>query len=83
MPWNAVNKDIMLAATILVRRHEIKMDLGVGGGRNLGTLGIRPELQANVDKYGEDVRSAAKSAESRSRVLALAKSLVKADEGAE
>ena len=83
MPWNAVNKDIMLAATILVRRHEIKMDLGVGGGRNLGTLGIRPELQANVDKYGDDVKSAAKSAESKSRVLALAKSLVKVNEGAE
>lgn len=83
MPWVAVNKDIMLAATILVRRHEIKMDLGVGGGRNLGTLGIRPELQAKVDKYGEDVQVAAKSPESRGRVLALAKSLVKLNEAKE
>lgn len=83
MPWASLNKDIMLAATILVRRHEIKMDLGMSGGRNLGTLSIRPELQAKVDQYDDNIKSAVQSAESRSKVLSLAKALVRASSEAE
>ena len=72
-----LNSEIALAADILRKRHNIKMDTGVGGGRNLGTLGIRPELQMKVDSYSTDIVEAVKSHESKGRVLSLAKALVK------
>ena len=63
--------DIDLAARLCVRRHDMKMDLGVGGvGRELGTLTVRPELKARVaEKYGDDLEATISNPESSAKVV--------------
>ena len=65
--------DIDLAARLCVRRHDMKMDLGVGGvGRELGTLTVRPELRARVaEKYGDDLERTISDPESSAKVVSL------------
>lgn len=59
-PMKNASADIDLAARLCVRAHDVKMDLGMGGGRDLGTVGIRPELQMRVrEKYGPEIEALA------------------------
>ena len=63
-----------------MRRHDIKMDLGVEGGRNLGTMTLRPELGATVSgKYDVDIMQAANDPISRGKALAVARALAALD----
>ena len=75
-----VNQEVALAAQILQKRHNMKMDLGFDGGRDLGTLSIRPELAESVrDRHGADVAEAMSDAEARGRALSIARSLALLD----
>jgi len=75
-----INQEVALAAQILQKRHNIKMDLGYDGGRDLGTLNIRPELVDNLrDRHGEEVVDAMGDAEARGRALSIARSLALLD----
>ena len=75
-----MTQEIAQAAMILMKRHEIKMDLGHDGGRNLGTVGIRPELGASViERYGDDVARTASDPLSRGKALSVAKALAALD----
>ena len=68
--------EIQLALELLRRSHEMKMDLGMGGGKNLGTMTFRPELMVEINqKYGNDVGGAISDPESRNKVLSIARSL--------
>ena len=52
------------------------MDLGIGGGRNLGTMTIRPELIVDVgNRYGEDIAELVQDPDSSNRVLSIARSI--------
>lgn len=65
------------AESLLKTRHEIKMDLGEGGGRNLGTVGIKAHLESQVaPKYSQEARTAIIDAEKRAKVAALAERLI-------
>lgn len=69
--------EIRIAAELLRTRHQIKMDLGLEGGRQLGTLtiapgttGSRPELHYDTQsRYGTEVASVIDVPEKRQRVL--------------
>jgi hypothetical protein len=75
-----MTQEIAQAASILMKRHEIKMDLGVDGGRDLGTVSIRPELSADVaSRYGERVMQAASDPVSRGKALAVVKAMAALD----
>lgn len=75
-----MTQEIAQAAHILMRRHEIKMDLGVQGGRNLGTLSIRPELSERVSSgYSSDILATANDPLSRGKALAVARALAALD----
>jgi hypothetical protein len=75
-----MTQEIAQAASILMRRHEIKMDLGHEGGRNLGTIGVRPELASAVsNNFDQDVMSTASDPISRGKALAVAKALAALD----
>jgi len=72
-----INIEIDLALRILKKSHDIKMDLGVGGGRNLGTMGIRPEFSSNLETiYGSDVLDTFNNPDSRSKVFSAMKVLL-------
>ena len=67
-----VDRMIMNMSVLLEKSHNMKMDLGFGGGRNLGTLGIQPVTQKQIrEKYGNEVVKALSSPESRTKVLSL------------
>ena len=73
--------EVSTALELLRRSHEIKMDQGQGGGRDLGTVTVRPELMVEVkEKYGDDMLSALQDPESRNKVLSIAKSLAQFSE---
>lgn len=75
-----MTQEIAQAASLLMRRHEIKMDLGIDGGRNLGTMTVRPELGATVSgKYDVDIVQAASDPISRGKALAVARALAALD----
>ena len=75
-----MTQEIAQAASLLMRRHDIKMDLGVEGGRNLGTMTLRPELGATVSgKYDVDIMQAANDPISRGKALAVARALAALD----
>lgn len=71
-----MNQEMSLAAMLLQKSHNIKMDLGFNGGRDLGTLGIRPELIDSVrGQYGDEIIAVIQDPEARGRALSIAKSL--------
>jgi len=75
-----MTQEIAQASSLLMRRHEIKMDLGMDGGRNLGTMMLRPELGATVSgKYDVDIVQAANDPVSRGKALAVARALAALD----
>ena len=75
-----MTQEIAQASSLLMRRHEIKMDLGMDGGRNLGTMTLRPELGATVSgKYDVDIVQAANDPVSRGKALAVARALAALD----
>jgi hypothetical protein len=53
-PAKNLQVDLDTLSRMIMRRHEIMMDLGIGGkGRNLGTLTVAPALMRRVhDKHG-------------------------------
>ena len=75
-----MNQEIALAAALLQKRHDIKMDLGLDGGRNLGTLGVRPELGEDIaERYGEQIALRMRDPNSTGKALAIAESLLRLD----
>lgn len=75
-----MNQEMALAAALLQKRHNIKMDLGFNGGRDLGTLSVRPELEESVrSRYGDEIIEVIQDPESRGRALSIAKSLAQID----
>lgn len=56
---------------LVYKMHGIKMDLGISGARNLGTLTVSAERLAEIsDKYGDGAARAMADPVSRARVLA-------------
>jgi len=55
---------------VIMRMHNIKMDLGLSGSRDLGTLTISAERLAEIEqKYGKEAAEAMASPVSRGRIL--------------
>jgi hypothetical protein len=72
-----LGQEINLASNLLRQSHAIKMDLGIDGGRDLGTVTVKPEVLLSVkENHGESVYSAISSPQSRGKVLAIAKQLM-------
>jgi hypothetical protein len=75
-----MTQEIAQAAMILMKRHEIKMDLGQENGRALSSASVRPELGANViERYGNDIAHTASDPLSRGKALSVAKALAALD----
>ena len=75
-----MTQEIAQAAMILMKRHEIKMDLGQENGRALSSATVRPELGANViERYGNDIAHTASDPLSRGKALSVAKALAALD----
>jgi hypothetical protein len=75
-----MTQEIAQAAMILMKRHEIKMDLGQENGRALSSATVRPELGANViERYGTDIAHTASDPLSRGKALSVAKALAALD----
>jgi len=75
---NRVTLEVDQTLRIIAKMHSVKMDLGVGGGRDLGTLHIDDEkLEKIEESHGPEVRAAMEDPESRVKVLNLAHALRK------
>lgn len=67
-----LRENIDQAVKIVHEMHDVKMDLGIGGGRNLGTLTMSPGTVDYVkSQYGDGVARVIQSSESRNKVLSL------------
>lgn len=71
VPGQKMSADIDLLARLCVRAHDIKMDLGMGGGRQLGTINIDPEMKERLSKYPPEVRAALSDPESRAKIVSI------------
>lgn len=77
-PNPAIAREMQLAVQILDKRHSIKMDLGYQGGRDLGTMTIRPELAMSVEQaHGEAVARVLNTPKKRAKVLSLAQRFIR------
>ena len=66
-----------IRATIIAI-HQIEMDLGKHGGRNLGTIGVRPEFIEDVrDMYGEELIDSAKDPKSANKVISIVRRMAR------
>jgi hypothetical protein len=77
-----VNSDVDRQAKVLMdyvsKMHDIKMDLGLTGSRDLGTLTVSAERLADIrDKYGEGAARAFGDPISRAKVLGLLKRVMR------
>lgn len=73
---NVVTK---LLVDISMKMHSIKMDLGLTGSRDLGTITVSAEKLAYIkDKYGDGAAKAFSNPVSRSRVLAVLGATIRA-----
>jgi hypothetical protein len=77
-----VNPDVDRQAKVLMdyisRMHDIKMDLGLTGSRDLGTLTVSAERLAEIrDKYGEGAARAFGDPVSRAKVLGLLRRVIR------
>jgi hypothetical protein len=77
-----VNPDVDRQAKVLMdyisKMHDIKMDLGLTGSRDLGTLTVSAERLAEIrDKYGEGAARAFGDPVSRAKVLGLLKRVMR------
>lgn len=71
-PNAKIDNSMRVLAEIIARRHNVKMDLGFNGGRDLGTMRVSQEITDSVaHRYGDGARRAIMDPESRARVLAL------------
>jgi hypothetical protein len=80
-----VNPDVDRQAKVLMdyvsKMHDIKMDLGLTGSRDLGTLTVSAERLAEIrDKYGEGAARAFGDPVSRAKVLGLLKRVMRISE---
>jgi len=80
-----VNADVDRQAKVLLdyvsRMHDIKMDLGLTGSRDLGTLTVSAERLAEIrDKYGDGAARAFADPVSRAKVLGLLKRVMRLSE---
>jgi hypothetical protein len=83
-----VNPDMDRQAKVLMdyisRMHDIKMDLGLTGSRDLGTLTVSAERLAEIkDRYGEGAARAFGDPVSRAKVLGLLRRVMKISERGE
>lgn len=77
-----INPDVdrhMKGMVDLIRQmHEIKMDLGLTGSRDLGTLTVSPERLAEIrERYGENAAAAFADPVQRAQVLGLLKRVLR------
>jgi len=64
-------KNATAIMNLIHKMHSIKMDLGINGSRDLGTLSVTAERLAEIgDKYGDGAQRAMSNPVSRARVLA-------------
>lgn len=71
-----IGPEVSIMIGIVKTMHDIKMDLGMNGGRDLGTVTIDGGTMSAVQaKYGDDIVEALSDAESRGRVLATIQQL--------
>lgn len=80
-----VNPDVDRQAKVLMdyisRMHDVKMDLGLTGSRDLGTLTVSAERLAEIkDRYGEGAARAFGDPVSRAKVLGLLRRVMKISE---
>lgn len=69
-----VGNEVRIAAELLRSSHAIKMDLGVNGGRDLGTLTLQPGVPPSAvhqthQTYGDGVARVLDDPQSRQRLL--------------
>jgi hypothetical protein len=83
-----VNPDVDRQAKVLMdyisKMHDVKMDLGLTGSRDLGTLTVSAERLAEIkDRYGEGAARAFGDPVSRAKVLGLLRRVMKISERGE
>lgn len=85
MPSKNLQIDLDTLSRMVLRRHEIKMDLGLGGkGRNLGTLTVAPSVMRRVhDKHGQVFAEIISNPEKLSQVVSGAARLLDAAQRAD
>ena len=82
-PSKSLQVDLDTMSRMIFRRHEIKMDLGFGKGRNLGTLTVSPAIMRRVhDKHGVLFDEIIGNPEKLSQVVSGASRLLAAARGA-
>lgn len=65
-----LSKEIRALVDIPMKMHRMRMDLGLSGSRDLGTLVISPEKLAEIeDKYGPEAAKTYANPVSRGRIL--------------
>jgi len=66
-----IDKQAKMLAEIILKQHQIAMDLGLTGSRDLGTLTISPEMREEIArKWGERVAQTTDDPVSRGKILA-------------
>lgn len=71
-----VRSEIEVAANLLAKSHNIKMDLGVGGGRDLGTMKHMSFSLDVQEKMGQDALDGFKDTPMMNRVLSIANGML-------
>lgn len=79
-PAKNLQVDVDTLSRMIARRHDIKMDLGIGGkGRNLGMLTVAPAIMRRVhDKHGQVFDEIINNPEKLSQVVSGATRLLAA-----
>lgn len=73
---NRLGFEVMNLKEIIKTMHEIKMDLGLHGGRNLGTLTVAPQVTEDIRRsYGEGAARAFQNPESRGKIMSIIKTV--------
>ena len=73
-----VDRQAKMLADLIAKMHEIKMDLGLTGSRDLGTLTVSAErMQEIKDRYGEGAARAFADPVQRAQVLGLIKRVMR------
>lgn len=70
-PGRVAGEQIELAMRLLVRSHELRMDLGLGGNRGIGSPETRPEFSERFEGLSDPAKRALKNPASRAKVLSI------------